>query len=684
MKLRKISIRNFRGLQSIDIELDKQANVIVGPNAIGKTTVLEAIRLTKAILAPRVPDEPQHALVSLGAVSPHNPQNFNYSAICGVESQVLNIVAQFTLDSAEIAELDQMIPDLAIAAVRASLGNSFASGQIPIVQFLSTPAGTQALTAARNQITQDLPSVKTRGTLTLDLTIDPAAQVMRGANPLDQMIFSAFESGLPPYQTLFSYFPADRALPVGEVPIQVGGADVMTQLQAHNSQPQSKYGRLKPTIINNILFGLDGATQIDSEFNRIFSKLLKDRVLVGTSINKLGLVSVKIKQIGDGRIFDIDAMSSGEKGLILTFLLISYSMADKGIILIDEPELHLNPAVCKLLLPYLIDEHLKPKNIQAIICSHSPELLGSAFDREDCSLHHLQSPTIISKIYPEDKREVFDALKRLGTSASDVLFSNGSIYVEGEHDIEILQTGFSKLLSRYHIAHLGGRGPVEQEIKALQEAEKKNEIDTLKCFIFDLDEKPTSLASTRLVKVLQWKRRCLENFLIEEKIIYDLLNQGDVSQKSIQSRGEVASLFKEIALSQLLALVTEKTYNALDYENPGLRPKEISGKNFQDSARGLFARIAKIQTQVCSLNEEEWCKSFVQKCEARYEKEKLLWEVDWLTLCDGKRFIKDLHSKYEVKVSPLRLKKLIIEKMEKGQSENWILVEKQIADALQS
>jgi predicted ATP-dependent endonuclease of OLD family len=188
-----------------------------------------------------------------------------------------------------------------------------------------------------------------------------------------------------------------------------------------------KYNRLKPTIINNLLFSSATKERLETDFKKIFSFVLKDRALVGTNVtNQFGLISIQIKELADGRIFDIDQMSSGEKGLILTFLLISNSLAEDAIILLDEPELHLNPAVCKLLLPFLIDEYLAPRKIQAIICTHSPELLGAAFDRKDCSLHHLQSPSVISKIYPEDKREVFDALRRLGTLASDVLFSNGS------------------------------------------------------------------------------------------------------------------------------------------------------------------------------------------------------------------------------------------------------------------
>jgi predicted ATP-dependent endonuclease of OLD family len=148
-------------------------------------------------------------------------------------------------------------------------------------------------------------------------------------------------------------------------------------------------------------------------------------------------------------------MSSGEKGLILMFLLISHSIAAGGIVMIDEPELHLNPAVTKLLLPFLMKEYLIPGDVQVIICSHSPEILGFPFDSTTCALLHLQSSTVISKIYPEDKREVFEALRRLGTSANDVLFSAGSIFVEGEHDMDVLAAGFDKLVVKYHIAQLG-------------------------------------------------------------------------------------------------------------------------------------------------------------------------------------------------------------------------------------
>jgi predicted ATPase len=471
-------------------------------------------------------------------------------------------------------------------------------------------------------------------------------------------------------------------MPTGEVNIQIGGSDTAAQLETYNSQPQTKYHRLKPTIANSFIFNENTRQKLVEDFEKIFSKVLKNRSLIGLSVNEIGLISIQIKESIENRTFDIDGMSSGEKGLILTFLLISHSVHHGGIIMIDEPELHLNPAVCKTLLTFLIEEYLVPNDIQAIICSHSPEILGSAFDSPNCTLLHIQSSTVISKIYSEDRREVFDALRRLGTSASDALFSAGSIFVEGDHDIEILETGFDELVGKYKITQLGGRGSIEREIKTLQAAEAKGEIDTLKCFIFDLDNAPSDLRSTRLIKVLQWKRRCIENYLIDEKIIYDLLNDLEVSKTRINSRGEVSNIFKKIAENQLQEVVAKEIYNQMNYENPGMRPREILGKTYDEMASALFSRLKTIQDQVNGLTKEDWEKSFKSKCNSAHITQKGKWDSDWIIQCDGKRFFIDLYKKYEIRVSPIKFKKMIIDRMLREQSETWVVIEKLLNDAL--
>ena len=44
MRLNRLKIENFRGITSLEIELDRDITVLIGENNSGKTTVLEALR----------------------------------------------------------------------------------------------------------------------------------------------------------------------------------------------------------------------------------------------------------------------------------------------------------------------------------------------------------------------------------------------------------------------------------------------------------------------------------------------------------------------------------------------------------------------------------------------------------------------------------------------------------------
>lgn len=75
MFLKRLVVKNFRALEQIDVEFTSHVSVVVGPNAVGKTTLLEALRFTKALLAPRTDNEANQTAMSLGAMTPFDTQN---------------------------------------------------------------------------------------------------------------------------------------------------------------------------------------------------------------------------------------------------------------------------------------------------------------------------------------------------------------------------------------------------------------------------------------------------------------------------------------------------------------------------------------------------------------------------------------------------------------------------------
>lgn len=672
--IKSLSVKNFRAIEDISIDFDNLVNVIVGPNAIGKTTILEAMRLVKAVLSPRGQMEGMQALVALGASSPHTPQQIYYEALARNTNQEVSISVRYLITTEEMAWIEGASAHVARGLVQERMGQSL-SNPISLINYYSTPQGKAALSAAEDEVRKAIEEAKRDGgTCKVELKIIPGiGPNSNGASVWPSMI-AALDQRFPPSISCFSYFPADRALPQGETPVQLGAVDAQNQIQSHNSQPQTKYARLKNTIFNSLVMNESGREEISAEFEKIFSGILKGRRLIGFGLNHIGFLSLKVEEIETGRTFDMDGMSSGEKGLILTFLLIAKSVSDNSIILLDEPELHLNPAVCKDLLSFLVDEYATKKNMQVFVCSHSPEILAGAFDNDKCSLYHLISKNMLTKVRIQDQEIVAEALRRLGTSESDGLLYKGTIFVEGVDDVAALEAGFSAQLRRYKIKELGGRREVEKLIKLLQQEEIKGYVTAPRYFIFDRDHMPTDLESTESVKILQWERRSLENYLIEIDILSDLLMDGDVVTKPLNNTGEVTRLIKKLAFEQIIDISARQVYLGYKYMDAGLRAAEIVGKPLDEIANILGGRLADIKEQISSYDESGWRSKYIHECDELSQRLTSEWEMKWTSDCDGKRLFADLCKHVQPKHGPRKFKVRLINEMRIAGSENWVLI----------
>lgn len=641
MHLKHLEITNFRAISELSIDLAPGANLLVGPNAVGKTTVLEAVRFAKAMLVPRTANEGRQVLSSLGVVSQHLPQQLNFSAIAGDTKTAVTIRCTFELSESDISQLPQLVDSLAQYVVAAQHGIGLDTGPLALIQFLSSPTGVAALARVNNELIQAIANFTTTKLCNISLIIDPRLGI-RGEDLVSHSLFAVLEKELPPNSALFSYFPADRAMPAGEAQIQIGSADAQQHLESHNSSPSLKYQRLKNVIFSTLVESDESKQQQKAVFEEIFETLLKEKRLESLSVNRFGQASIQVRDIASDKVFDIDSMSSGEKGLILTFLLISRAIAPGGIVLIDEPELHLNSAVCKDLLSFLMDRFLGPKKIQAIICTHSPEIMSAALRREDCKVFHLRRGAPVCPIRKHDQPEAVQALKLLGTSEIEELLYEATIFVEGPDDVELLEYAFRNDLGRFKFRELMGRGEVEKHIRKLQEADKKHQKENISYFIFDWDNSPAGLPSTNKVIVKQWGRYCLENYLLEPEVLYDFVRTEGKPKNWPSCLSEAEIIFSKLAKKQLHSRIIDEIYRSYGFADIRIRVKD-KASDFAGSAKNLFSKINDLKSQVEQLSEHSWIADFEQKCAGRLAETEVEWNARWIEQCSGKQFFRDLN-----------------------------------------
>jgi Protein of unknown function (DUF4435) len=339
--------------------------------------------------------------------------------------------------------------------------------------------------------------------------------------------------------------------------------------------------------------------------------------------------------------------------------------------------LHLNPSVCRDILPFMFEAYAVPKDLQLIICSHSPQVLTSAFDRDDFALHHLESPTLISKVGRRAFDELADALERLGVSVSETLLYKGTVLVEGEEDVRLLEEGFSELLRRYKVTDRGGRREVEKTIARLQDLERRgSKVDPI-YLIFDHDNAPTNLQSSGAVKILQWSRHCIENYLIDLDVITELLKSDEIARQPGAKSGEISKTIRELAFSQLNELAARKVYNQFGFSSPSFHSDDVDEKKHKtmdEIARVLFTRVSAARQSLSDFTESEWISDFIERWEKERKALEVEWESTWIDRCDGKRLFSDFMREGRLKVSTPTFKKRIMQQMKSSASQPWRLM----------
>lgn len=108
------------------------------------------------------------------------------------------------------------------------------------------------------------------------------------------------------------------------------------------------------------------------------NSLIED--FAGGRVDKLrpgphGSLELRVAPVNGDASFSFDGLSSGQKEIIATLFLIWYATRDEpSVVLIDEPELHLNAEWQRMFVHRLAE--LAPHN-QYILATHSEEIFAS-------------------------------------------------------------------------------------------------------------------------------------------------------------------------------------------------------------------------------------------------------------------------------------------------------------------
>lgn len=660
MRFQSIEIHNFRGIQDFKMESLSNLVVIAGPNGIGKSTVFDAIRLLKSLYGGYMENE-YHQWFAEFQIDFQDPQAL--TRIKRNPSDELSISATVQLSEREIEYVKANIDAIStLAAWNQRLGQNIVSSssssrlQIEYAYLLPevSALAPQIATALLSTVDSDVQHISM--TITADgLGVHP--------NLLIEVLFRTYA---PEHIGMIDYHGAHRGygreMVSGISLLSAPGSEVLKNHALYNSQ--GKYVNVKNELLSSYVRGMlaDRAREaavtstgvnsqsepqvrveeLDETLKALFNQFIPDKSYVGIEPTESGTARFPVR-LADGAVHDIDDLSSGEKELLYGYLRIRNATPRSSILLLDEPELHLNPALARGLAGFYYDYFVRAYDDQVWFVTHSDALLREAVGNPDYTVIHMRSATSGSgnqAVVVSDDTLESALIALVGDLAAyrpdlKVLILEGG--GEAEFDVNFVRRLYPRLDSYVTLISGGSRSSAAQMSQLWERVSATSEHKDRFWVITDMDDPdntPTGAAR------LTWDRYHIENYLLEEKYMLEAINALSMNPTSMTVESLAAEL-AEIAAVVRDELVQHRTTLSLASKLKSainIGGRKMTGNVSGALAPSLKASVDRIRTAADELSDPLFLVSLVEGHAADIDAR--IAQFGWKVVVPGREVLK--------------------------------------------
>jgi hypothetical protein len=159
---------------------------------------------------------------------------------------------------------------------------------------------------------------------------------------------------------------------------------------------QNKYQNVKSELATEYLLKLlaDKAGRptpggdLNETLSQMFQTFFPDKKYLGVQLDENGRMTFPV-QLATGEVHDVDELSSGEKEVIYGYLRLRNATPKNSVILLDEPELHLNPSIMQGFAQFYYEHLGLDHGNQIWMVTHSDTLLRQAVGNSHFSTYHM-------------------------------------------------------------------------------------------------------------------------------------------------------------------------------------------------------------------------------------------------------------------------------------------------------
>ena len=660
MKIEELEIENFRAIEKVSIDTRSTMIVIAGPNGCGKSCVLDGIRFIKSAYGGYGPNEWDQWLGEFQINRAQDP--WEMRKILRDKDKSARIAITLKLHPKEQLYLQENAHELAeeIALTQIYPGFSYPNWRQRIrISGQQKQDFLQHVETLTHQ-TEELLKTETRNEQHAgSVTIERNGSVVIARNLVLESVWKIYE---PQHVGLVDYHGSHRHY----AREQVGGVNLSLKTQEEQQKKSAlynyanKYANIKTQMATEFVLqtlrekgGEKQKEPLSETLKELFRRFFPGKEFEGIKTNEKGELEFAVT-VGDGKKHDINDLSSGEKEILFGYLRLRNSAQRQSIILLDEPELHLNPKLIQGL-PQFYQKHIgEALNNQIWTVTHSDAFLREAIGSVGTRVYHMKEVNKeeadnnqVHEIRKEEEGQ--EAVLELIGDIAGYRPGGKIVIFEGENsEFDVRMTG--KLFPTYERKMNFLSGGNKSTVRRLHQALEAQEGGKGKGKIFSIVDRDDSdrVQDGEESGRFTWDMYHIENYLLDESVILDVLQKSTISGTGFEKSDEIEGVLREIAKEQIGGLVEhavrEKAHRAIT----GAIRLKGERKTGEGAGEGVSRRVSEAIERLTAESKEQLSAEELDKV-AKAQKatlEKAIAENEWKKEFRGREILRVFASRY--------------------------------------
>lgn len=572
MKIDNLIINNFRGIQRLEARDLGDTVIIAGQNGSGKSCAFDAIRLLKSTYGGYQQNEWQQFFGEF-AIQLHGGTT-QLKGLFNDLAKPVHLEAHFRLRDDERKYVTENATELLEETIWQSLiPEAFQFGGYRKALFSAQFRDREP--EVKERVKGELPGLMaeiSQPQVVARAIILPDGKIHLAPSRLLAVIFSNYR---PRQIGVIDFHGAQRHYGRENVQGINLSLDQANQNQSADSlyNYNNKYANVKSEMAGNFVKeilaekALDGGTKsglsLSDTLKELFDAFFPDKVFLGPRPMPDGSLAFPVTT-RNGTEHDLDELSSGEKEILYGYLRIRSSAPKNSIILLDEPELHLNPRLIRGL-PEFYRKHLgEALQNQLWLVTHSDALIREAVGKPGFNVFHMlpcgaegaEASQLRTLSVTDDLDAVLADL--VGDLAAYRPGGKGLIFEGGgdtDFDKTLVNALFPEELRGVNLISGSNKARVKILHEVLERAYSKGDLPTKFFAITDKDSDGIS-ENTKNVGTFQWDVYHIENYLIHENFIADVLNS--LGMTSIYTAESVKNCLEDAARAVVPSVIIHR------------------------------------------------------------------------------------------------------------------------------